>query len=260
MMTHRTPIVGMSLKIYHNKVEEVVAFARSILSYVKNEDEIEFFLFPSLGTLYPVAQVLEASVMGYGAQNIAPAANGAYTGEYSIESLLDIGGRYVEIGHSERRRIFHESDEMVHDKVMLTLEKGMTPVLCIGEPKKTADFSYVRDHLAKQLHSGLLDIKKEQLQQVIIAYEPVWAIGASEAASPRYVGKVHGLIRDILKESYGDAADGIRIIYGGSVSKENARDIVANHNVDGVFIGRFGHDPENYSEIVNIVREEKVNT
>jgi len=254
-LTRRKPIVGMSLKMYHNSLKKAADFAESINQLVGEEEEIEQFLFPGMGTLYPVSLKLKNSLIGFGSQNIAPAANGAYTGEFSIESLVDMGGSYVEIGHSERRSLFHESDEMIADKVQLTIENGLMPVLCIGEPKETTDFEWIKSFLENQLSMDLKNIAKEKLETVIIAYEPVWAIGAANAASAEHVAKIHTLIRESLSNLFGtETAEKIRIIYGGSVSKDNVSAIVSNENVDGVFVGRFGHDPKNYQAIVESVK------
>ncbi len=254
-MTRRKAIVGMSLKMYHNSLKKAADFAESINQLVGEEEEIEQFLFPGMGTLYPVSLKLKNSLIGFGSQNIAPAANGAYTGEFSIESLIDMGGMYVEIGHSERRTLFHETDEIIADKVQLTIESGLMPVLCIGEPKETTDFEWIKSFLENQLSMDLKNIAKEKLETVIIAYEPVWAIGAANAASAEHVAKIHTLIRESLSNLFGtEIAKKIRIIYGGSVSKDNVSAIVSNENVDGVFVGRFGHDPKNYQAIVESVR------
>lgn len=254
-MTKRKPIVGMSLKMYHNLLKKAADFAENINQLVGEEEEIEQFLFPGMGTLYPVSLKLKGSMIGFGSQNIAPAANGAYTGEFSIESLVDMGGSYVEIGHSERRSLFHETDEMIADKVQLTIESGLIPVLCIGEPKESTNFEWIKSFLENQLSMDLQKIAKEKLKTVIIAYEPVWAIGAANAASAEHVAKIHTLIRESLSNLFGtEAAEKMRIIYGGSVSKDNVSAIVLNENVDGVFVGRFGHDPKNYQAIVESVK------
>lgn len=259
-MAKRKPVVGMSLKTYLNSIEYAKEFSESIRHLTEEEKEIELFLFPSLGTIYPVSEILKGSSIGIGAQNIAPELNGAYTGEFSIESLIDMGGEYVEIGHSERRNIFRETDELINKKIALTLEEGLIPVLCIGEKEKTADFSSIKNYLENQLCLDLKRIPSNQLEKIIIAYEPIWAIGASEAADIEHIGRTFESIREILSNLFGKSiAEKIRIIYGGSVSKENVKDISKEKQVDGVFIGRFGHDPQNYKSIVQTVKKEKLN-
>lgn len=259
-MKQRKPVVGISLKTYINSITQAKEYFRQIDSLSGQEDRVEQFLFPSLGTLYPVAEIANHSAISIGAQNIAPYKNGPYTGEVSIESIIDSGATYVEIGHAERKRLFHEDLLMINRKVKLTLEMGLTPVLCIGEEKKVVDPRAMKNVLLKQIQLSLLDIDKILISKVILAYEPVWAIGQAEAADAKYVHEAHGIIREVLSELFGKkVSKSIRLIYGGSISKENTKEIISNSNVDGVFVGRFGHDPSNYKEIVEIVKEIKVN-
>ncbi|MER1955365.1 MAG: triose-phosphate isomerase [Desemzia incerta] len=257
-MKKRKPIVGMSLKIYQNTIQEATDFAERIRSFMDDEQDVDLFLFPSLGTLFPVAQKLAGSSIAVGAQNIAPEANGAYTGEFSIESLIDMGGTYVEIGHSERRYIFQESNELIQQKVALTLKEGLVPVLCIGEPKKNSPYSEIEQFLEQQIARDLKAIPLKKLEEVVLAYEPVWAIGAAEAATTKHVEQTFEIIRDILSRLFGEeVAKKIRIIYGGSVSKKNVVEMAKIDTLDGVFIGRFGHNPENYRAIVETIKKEK---
>lgn len=252
----RKPVVGISLKIYMNTVAKTRAYVQQVKVLCQEISKLEVFIFPSLGTIPCVAELLKNTNIGYGAQNIAPVANGAFTGEYSIESLLECGGTLVELGHAERRANFNETDEMINQKARLVLEHGMTPVLCIGESIEQKES--VRDHLRQQLVSNLTAIDSAKLENVIIAYEPIWSIGQAEAAAPEYVHKIHKMIRQLLHELYGQkVSEKVRIIYGGSVSKVNAGAIIADENVDGVFVGRFGHEPDNFKEIIEVVARNK---
>lgn len=254
----RKPIVGISLKLYQNQIDKARDFAHAIVEEVGEEKRIEQFMCPGMGVLYPIAMILKESEIGLGSQNIAPAVNGAYTGEFSIESLKEMKGSYAEIGHIERRTIFHETDEMINQKVRLTLDNEVTPVLCIGEVTKTDDYQEIKGLMKKQLFLDLFQLEGKQVEKIILAYEPAWAVGKTCAASATHVHQVHGLIRECIKELYDiQTAEKIRIIYGGSVSQENAKLIVSNENVDGVFVGRFGHNPKNYATIVETVRKVK---
>ncbi|MGG5371938.1 triose-phosphate isomerase family protein [Enterococcus sp. AZ196] len=254
----RKPTVGISLKLYQNQIDKARDFAHAIVEEVGEEKRIEQFMCPGMGVLYPVAMILKESEIGLGSQNIAPAANGAYTGEFSIESLKEMKGSYAEIGHIERRTIFNEDDEMINQKVRLALDYDVTPVLCIGEVTKTDDYQEIKDLMKKQLFLDLFQLEGKQVEKIILAYEPAWAVGKTCAASATHVHQVHGLIRECIKELYDiQTAEKIRIIYGGSVSQENAKLIVSNENVDGVFVGRFGHNPKNYATIVETVRKVK---
>lgn len=254
----RKPIVGISLKLYQNKIEDVRDFTHSIVEAVGNEKKIEQFMCPGMGVLYPAAMILKDSEIGLGSQNIGPEPNGAYTGEFSIETLKDLHGEYVEIGHIERRTIFKETDDIINQKVHLALSYGVIPVLCIGEISKTDDYDQIKALMKKQLFLDLFQVVDKKAMKVILAYEPAWAVGKTCAASAIHVRKVHGLIRECIKELYSkEVAENIRIIYGGSVSQENTKLIVSDDNVDGVFIGRFGHNPEQYASIVETVKKVK---
>ena len=255
----RKPLVGISLKIYQNKIAEAVNYAQSISQLTNGETDLELFILPSMGVIYPVAQALHnrENVIGLGAQNIAPLANGALTGEFSIESLVDLQGHYVEIGHYERRTYFHEDDELINQKIQLTLKNQLVPLLCIGEAQQTTGTA-LKTAFKKILAADLANISPAQLATLIIAYEPYWAIGKASAAQASYVALAHTMIREALAELIGPTADNVRIIYGGSVSKDTAGSLVNNPNVDGVFVGRFGHDPQNFAEIVQIVKQVKL--
>jgi triosephosphate isomerase len=257
-MAKRKPIVGISLKMYQNKIKEAQNFAEELVNIVGDEQEVEQFMCPGMGVLYPVSIILENSLIGLGAQNMAPVEYGAYTGEFSIDSLLAMHGSYVELGHVERRTIFGESDDLINQKVRLALGKGVAPVLCIGELEHNENESELKNILMKQLFLSLNQVAPEQAEKVILAYEPAWAVGKTLAASAVHVHLAHGLIRECLKELYSEeTAEKIRIIYGGSVSQENVGLIVADENVDGVFVGRFGHDPKRYGNIVATVKKVK---
>lgn len=255
----RKPLVGISLKIYQNKIAEAVNYAQSISQLTNGETDLELFILPSMGVIYPVAQALHnrENVIGLGAQNIAPIANGALTGEFSIESLVDLQGHYVEIGHYERRTYFHEDDELINQKIQLTLKNQLVPLLCIGEAQQSTG-AELKTVFKKILAADLANISSAQLATLIIAYEPYWAIGKAAAAQASYVAVAHTMIREALAELIGPTADNVRIIYGGSVSKDTAGSLVNNPNVDGVFVGRFGHDPQNFAEIVQIVKQVKL--
>ncbi|MGX6962669.1 triose-phosphate isomerase family protein [Vagococcus xieshaowenii] len=254
----RKSIVGISLKNYQNYITEACEFSKEVVKEIGNENQVEQFMFPSLGVIYPVSIELMDSSIGLGAQNIGFEANGAFTGEFSVESLIDMGGKYVEIGHIERRTIFKESNDIINKKLKLALRNGVTPVHCIGELEITEDYCLIKQVLKKQLSLDLATIDREDVKKIIFAYEPAWAIGKAQAASSTHVHKVHHLIRKCIEELYDKkTSDTIRIIYGGSVSLENVEEIVSDDNVDGVFVGRFGHNPKNYALIVKLVKKIK---
>ncbi|WP_179134605.1 triose-phosphate isomerase [Oceanobacillus timonensis] len=255
----RQPVVGISYKTYVNTVDKATELVKALAEVTTNEKEVEKFVFPSLGVVYPVAQALKGSAIAFGAQNISPYENGAYTGEVSIESIIDMGGTHVEIGHAERQHIFHETLDMIHLKTKLTLEKGLTPVLCVGEGERLDNEEERKNVLKEQILTSFGDVDEALIKKVILAYEPVWAIGKAEAADAAYVHGTHAMIREIVKEACStESAEAVRIIYGGSVSKDNVYKIISHNDVDGVFIGRFGHDPANYKQILNTVKQVKL--
>lgn len=255
-LVKRKPIVGMSWAMRQNKNAEALEFSTHLVDLLQEKETVEQFIFPSMGTLAAVAPVLKDSVVGLGAQNIAPFSSGEYSGEYSIDSLIDIGGQYVELGHWERRKLFGDTDEWINKKLLLTLEKGLTPVLCVGEENRL-DASELRLVLKRQLFNDLLGIAESDISRIIIAYTPAWAVGKSRASNAPHIHQAGQMIRDILKEFYSvQEVEKIRIIYGGSVSPENTALIVQNEAIDGVFLGRFGSIPERYAEVVQVVADQ----
>ena len=251
----RKPIVGMSLKIYVNKMDEAVSMAKEVIRKLSVVEDVDVFLIPSMGTIYPVAKALEGSGILYGVQNIAPLENGAMTGEFSIESAVDLGCHLVELGHAERKTIFKEEYKMINEKIRLTIRKGLMPIVCVGETDKSPDR---KKELGGQIEALLLDIPKASLTNLVLAYEPEWAIGKEKPAQPQYVHQSMRMIREILEKLYGKSvSEEIRLIYGGSANKENAKELVSSEDIDGLFIGRFGHEISNFLEIVNTVKETK---
>lgn len=253
---YRKKIVGFSLKLYINKMDDTKRLMEKLVELTGNDNSIEQFIFPGMGLLYPTSKILEHSTIGLGAQNICQYATGPYTGEFSIESLIEMKGKYVEIGHTERRTIFKETNKEINMKIKLTLANNLIPVLCIGEPIRYKSYDEISNFLEKQLKLDLLGIDGKGLTNLIIAYEPVWSIGKAVAADSEHIKKVHKIIRRLIANFYGDTvSEKIRIIYGGSVSAENAKSIIQQDDVDGVFIGRFGHQPMDYKRIVDIVKD-----
>ncbi|MGY3725555.1 triosephosphate isomerase [Granulicatella balaenopterae] len=255
----RKPIVAMSQKNYNNKIIEEKKFLNNLLEELVQIDtkKLELAYFPSLGLIPIATEILKDTNINVGAQNISPILNGATTGEYSIETLKDYGGNFVEIGHAERRNVFFESSNIIHQKILLTFEEGLKPLVCIGESEYLPAF--VRKNIFKNdLMELLKDVSEKYLTELTIAYEPIWAIGKIKAADSQYIFESHVVIREILTELYGiDIANSVRIIYGGSVNIETTKEIIVNENVDGVFVGRYGHDPKKLAEIINIVSNYK---
>lgn len=254
----RRPIVGMSMKLYRNRQQEEVAYSQALVDLLGKEAEVELFYCPSLAVLHSAAPILRDSTIRLGAQNIAPILEGALTGEYSIQGLIEQGGSYAEIGHAERRLQLNESDYFVAKKVKLALENGVTPLLCIGEQEKLLSDQRLQ-FLEHQILASLEEVSGDKLNRLVVAYEPVWAIGQADAADAQYVHESHRIIRRLLEKHFGEeVAQQIRILYGGSVSVENASELIECVDVDGLFVGRFGHVPQQLASIVATVKTVKL--
>lgn len=223
-----------------NTREEVTTLATGIRDLTKEMTELEIFLLPTFPLIPHLSQILDKSHIGWGAQNMAVADYGAYTGEVPPATLRDLGCKYVEIGHAERRLYFNESDYDVNKKVKLCLEFGMIPLICVGETEKEKNDGLEYVKIKTQILWALEGLSKENIKKVILVYEPVWAIGKQEGASAEYVEDIHHFIRNIVTVEYGnDVAETVRIIYGGSVKLESAKLLMKKDNIDGLFAGRF---------------------
>lgn len=254
---NRKPIVAMSWAMRQNKNDEAIKFANELGILLKGDKTVEKIVFPSMGTIHAAAPILQRFGICVGAQNIAPFTTGQYSGEYSIESLIDIQGRYVELGHWERRSMFGDTDELINKKLLLALKHKLAPILCIGEDERVED-KQLYEVLNKQLFNDLYGIEAIQCKQIIVAYTPHWAVGQARASNAPRIHQVAGMIRKIITELYGQiAAEQVRIIYGGSVSPENVSIITENDEIDGVLVGRFGSEPKRFAEIVHKIIEMK---
>lgn len=255
----RKPIVAMNWSMRQNEIANAVEFAAQLIDEIGNDEEIEKIIFPSMGTLPAVAEVVKNTSIKIGAQNIAPYEHGEYSGEYSIESLLDIQGQYVELGHWERRKQFGDTDELINKKILLTLKHHLTPILCVGEENKTEDYQEIYTCLKRQLFNNLLDAEEADISRLIVVYTPLWAVGKTRAASAPHIHRIGQLIRKILNEFYSaTTVEKISILYGGSVCPENVDLIVRDEAIDGVLVGRFGSNPARYAEVVRKVSESKI--
>ncbi len=206
---------------------------------------------PSFVHIPVVAQIMEGSQIEWGGQDCVEQEPGAVTGGVSAEQLREIGARWVILGHSERRQIFQESDASVREKVKAAFRVGLTPVVCVGETLSQRESARTEEIVSRQIHGALEGLRAEQVGALTIAYEPVWAIGTGHSAEPDDVEKVHALVRGLLAEaSSAQIADGIRILYGGSVNEDNITAYMACEDVDGALVGGASLDPERFLAIV----------
>jgi triosephosphate isomerase len=241
-------LIGSSVKMYPtvDEVRDWLVRCDALLSPIAG---VDLFVLPPFVCLPMAAELLRGSRIAYGAQNMHWEASGAFTGEVSPTMITAFGGTYVELGHAERRRHFGETDETVNLKVRSALRHGLRPIVCVGEPTRAA--SGADDTVLAQVRRALTGVDAGDLAAVVIAYEPVWAIGQPAAAEPAYVFDRHRAIRAALVDAYGAAAGALPvIIYGGSVAPDNAAELVADPAVQGLFVGRAALDPEGFRRIV----------
>ncbi|HDQ03622.1 MAG TPA: triose-phosphate isomerase [Deltaproteobacteria bacterium] len=250
----RTWIVAGNWKM-HNTNEESVALAKAIKDGAASPKNGEVVLAPPFTSLYRVAQIIKGSSISLAAQNMFYEDKGAFTGEISPVMLKDIGCAYVIIGHSERRKYFHEKDADVNLKVKKALADGLKPIMCVGETEEEREKNVTRAVVGRQVKEGLRGVDK--IDNVVIAYEPVWAIGTGKVATPAQAQDVHAFIRAILKEIYHDAAASIRILYGGSVTADNISELIAMEDIDGALVGGASLKPDGFLGIIKNIAEKK---
>ena len=235
----RKTIIAGNWKMYKN-ITEAIELSNGLKRELFKLDfeSTEVVLCPPFTALAEVAEILSESDIGLGAQNMYWQDEGAFTGEVSALMLKDAGCQYVIIGHSERRQFFAESNETVNKKLKAALKHELTPIVCLGENLQERELNKTFTVIQDQIKQGLIDIDAEQMQKVVIAYEPVWAIGTGKTATPKQAQEVHKYIRDSLKKIYGDdLAQSVRIQYGGSVKPENILELMAQPDVDGALVG-----------------------
>lgn len=247
--------LGSSWKM--NKTsEEVAAFCEMIqLRLRKTPDSIQTFLIPPFPYVKEVAESLSRHGTAIGVQNIGWAKNGAFTGEISADMAKDIGATIVEIGHSERRSLFNESDDTVNRKVISALSTGLTPLICVGDSADEKRWGVSFDSIVRQVKIALFGVTPSNLKNVIIAYEPIWAIGENgvPASSSEAEGGLQA-IKQALIGMYGEEeAEQVVLLYGGSVHQDNAEELIQQPSIDGLFIGRAAWDAKGYAELLSIV-------
>jgi len=202
-----------------------------------------------------VGRVIQETPMELGAQNVFWEAWGAFTGEISPYMLTDLGCRWVIIGHSERRNLLNETDEMVQKKIKISLEAGLIPIVCVGESIMEKEQGDTIEVIERQIGNALEGIGLIDSDELVIAYEPVWAIGTGNNATPEEIEHVHGVIREILSRILGEIAGEVRILYGGSVNPDNIGEILAAHNTDGALVGGASLRADSFAKIVQIAGE-----
>ena len=229
---------------------EAVELAKMLKDKVNTNEKDVVFCVPAIDII-PVGEVLKGTNIALGAENVYFEESGAYTGEISPLMLKEAGVKYVIIGHSERREYFGETDETVNKKVKKVLEHEMTPIMCCGETLAQREMNITIEHIRIQIKKGLYGLNASDAEKVVIAYEPIWAIGTGKTATSQQAQEVCAAIRQVVKEIYGEAtAEKIRIQYGGSVNGKNAAELFAMNDIDGGLVGGASLKEE-FEQIVN---------
>ena len=236
-MDERTPLIAGNWKMHKGR-GEAFDWAREVAGAVGALDEVDIAVCPSFTSIDVVADLLGPLGVGIWGQTMHEAEQGAYTGEVSAGMLADAGANGVLLGHSERRALFGETDAALARKLPAALAAGLDPILCVGETEQERDAGATSERLRSQLAGALDELDGARALQLTIAYEPVWAIGTGRTASPEQAQEVHAELRTWLAERFGpDVAETVRILYGGSVKPENARELFAGADVDGALVG-----------------------
>jgi len=252
--TPRRPIVAANWKM-NLTPSEAARYVETFVARLEDgpaAEAVEVVLAPAMAALDRVAQAAEGTRIALAAQNVSPEPSGAFTGEVSAAMLADLGCRYGIVGHSERRALFGEASELVSRKAAALLGAGIRPIVCVGETLAEREAGRTDAVVGEQLDASLADVPPDRAGDVVLAYEPVWAIGTGETATPELAQTVHQLVRERLRAHFGDAGDGVRIQYGGSVKPENTALLMAERDIDGALVGGASLDPESFASIVRL--------
>jgi len=246
----RRPILAGNWKMFMTAAP-AKELAAALAETVGQVDDVDVVLIPSFTVLGEVREAIAGANIGLGAQNCHFAEKGAFTGEVAPQMLVDAGCRYVVIGHSERRHIFGETSELCNKKIKAALAVGLTPIYCIGELLEEREEGRTFAVLEEQLEEGLAELTLDEAKQLVIAYEPVWAIGTGKTAMPQQAQEVHETVRNWLSERFDAAtANGLRIQYGGSVKPDNVDELMACPDIDGALVGGASLKVDSFSRIV----------
>lgn len=236
----RKKFVAGNWKMYKDKSEtvELISQLKEKLNNNSNHQDVEVAICPPFTSIEIAGELIKGSKIKLGAQNIHTEVEGAFTGEVSAKMLKSFGVEYVILGHSERRTYFNESNELINQKILRALEFSLTPIFCLGETLSEREEGKTFSVLEEQLIKGLNGVSQIDLEKIVIAYEPVWAIGTGKTATPEQAQEAHAFLRKKLSELYdSEVANIVKILYGGSVKPENARDLFKQPDIDGGLIG-----------------------
>ena len=250
---NRRPLMAGNWKMNLNHLEAIALVQKLAFSLTEQQlNDVEIVVLPPFTDIRSVQTLIDGDklLIGYGAQDLSPHPSGAYTGDISGPMLAKLGCQYVVVGHSERRQYHHEDDAVVNSKVKAALANNIAPILCVGEGLEVREAGEHVPHTLAQLDGALDKVKTDQVEKVVVAYEPVWAIGTGKTATPQDAQEVIGAIRTRLAEKYtGGTADRIRIVYGGSVKHSNVAGIMEQPDIDGALVGGASLDAEEFVRI-----------
>lgn len=246
----RTPVIAGNWKM-NLLVGDALSLVEELKELLAEVTDVEIVVCPPYTALYPVGQALAGSTIALGGQDCYPVENGAYTGEISPSMLKDAGCAWTIVGHSERRRYFDETDGFLNRKLKFALASDLKVMFCVGETLEEREAGEMDDVLRRQVREGLEGLREADFGRLLIAYEPVWAIGTGLTATPDQADEAHGFVRALVREQYGDTvSEGLRIQYGGSVKPENAVELMEKSNVDGALVGGASLKAESFASIV----------
>jgi triosephosphate isomerase (TIM) len=254
----RIPFIAGNWKMYKT-VNEAVVFVKELRIAVKDVGEVAIVVAPAFTAVHAVAEAARNTNIGVAAQDVYWEREGAFTGEVAPGMIKEAGAQYAIVGHSERRRLFGETDAIVNRKAMAAIGVGLTPIVCIGETLEEREREETLAVLDRQIKDGLDQLSAQQVATIVLAYEPVWAIGTGRTATAAQAGEAHAHIRKRLRQWFGgDAADQCHIIYGGSVKPDNIRELIAEPDVDGALVGGASLEVRSFADIVTRSRRAAV--
>ena len=247
MSRHKIIIANWKM---HKSAAEAKEFIES-LKPAAAKTSCQVFIAPPFTALFAASEAAKGSPISIGAQNMSDYDHGAHTGEIAASMIKEAGAQFVILGHSERRHLYHESDELIHSKLKQAAKEGLVPVLCIGETLQERESGQTEAILERQMRSALTDLSADDLSNLIVAYEPVWAIGTGKTATPDVAEQAHQLCRDVLSEIFGSAfAENRPILYGGSVKPSNVKELLSEPNIDGALVGGASLDVKSFSQLL----------
>ncbi len=249
--TQRRPLIAANWKMFKTPAE-TEAFLKEFLPKVSSDPGVEIVICPPFVSLAAAGALMKGTPVQLGAQNVNENSEGAFTGEISPGMLAALNCTHVVVGHSERRQLFGETNSGVNKKMLAVLKQGLIPIVCVGETLAEREAGTTLAVVERQVKEALVNIPSADTKKIVIAYEPVWAIGTGRTATPQQAQEVHLAIRDILKDQYGSLTSlSVRILYGGSVKPDNMAELMACEDIDGGLVGGASLKPDAFLDIVN---------